>query len=74
MNAKFYNSKNVPKPNKPIHFGAVGIIRKDDKILLERRKNSDRWVFIGGGLKMEEFLRGYLLQIIYNSIYFYRIP
>ena len=53
---KFYNSPNAPKPNRPIHMGAVGIIRKNEKVLLERRTDSERWAFIGGGLKMEESL------------------
>ena len=56
MSAKFYNSKNAPKPNKPVHLGAVGIIEKDNKILLEKRVDSERWAFIGGGLKMQESL------------------
>ena len=37
-------------------MGAVGIIRKNEKVLLERRTDSERWAFIGGGLKMEESL------------------
>lgn len=55
-NTIFYNSPEAPKPNRPIHLGAVGIIRCGDKVLLERRKDSDRWAFIGGGLEMEESL------------------
>lgn len=53
---KFYNSPDAPKPNRPIHMGAVGIIRNSEKVLLERRADSERWAFIGGGLKMEESL------------------
>lgn len=37
-------------------MGAVGIIRNSEKVLLERRADSERWAFIGGGLKMEESL------------------
>lgn len=56
METKFYNSDQAPKPNKPIHLGAVGIIRENDKILLEKRADSERWAFIGGGMKMTESL------------------
>ena len=56
METKFYHSENAPKPNKPIHIGAVGIIRNENKILLERRTDSERWAFIGGGMKMQESL------------------
>lgn len=56
MKAKFYHSENAPRPNKPIHIGAVGIIRDGNKILLERRTDSDRWAFIGGGMQMQESL------------------
>ena len=53
---KFYHSSDAPKPNRPIHVGAAGIIRNKGKILLERRADSERWAFIGGGMKMEESL------------------
>ena len=53
---KFYNTPDAPKPNRPIHMGAVGIIRNNGRVLLERRTDADRWAFIGGGLKMEESL------------------
>ncbi|MBR1893221.1 MAG: NUDIX domain-containing protein [Lachnospiraceae bacterium] len=56
MKTRFYHSKEAPKPNKPIHLGAVALIRCKDSILLEKRADSERWSFIGGGLKMEESL------------------
>lgn len=56
METKFYHSENAPKPNQPIHIGAVGIIRNGNKILLERRADSERWAFIGGGMKIQESL------------------
>ena len=55
--ARFYNSKdNAPRPNKPSHIGAVAIIRQNNCVLLEKRRDSDRWAFIGGGLKIDETL------------------
>lgn len=55
--AKFYyKSPDAPKPNKPTHIGAAAIVRDGDRVLLERRCDSDRWSLIGGGLKVSESL------------------
>ena len=55
--AKFYfQNPNAPKPNKPNHIGATIMINYDGKVLLESRKDSDRWAFIGGGLLINETL------------------
>ncbi|MDC7223633.1 MAG: NUDIX domain-containing protein [Spirochaetales bacterium] len=44
--------KTPPPPNLPLSVGCVALIRRDGKILLEQRSDSDRWAFIGG--KMED--------------------
>lgn len=63
--AKFYyRDKNAPKPNKPIHLGACAIIRYNDKVLLEKRTDSNRWALIGGGLKMDESLEQCIIREI----------
>lgn len=43
----YYKNSNAPKPN---HIGATILINYDGKVLLESRKDSERWAFIGGGL------------------------
>ena len=40
----------------PTSIGCVGIIEKEGKTLLEKRTDSDRWAFIGGGLQDDETL------------------
>lgn len=68
MKAKFYNTKeNAPKPNKPNHIGAVGLIRKKDYFLLERRSDSNRWSFIGGGLKIDESLEDCVTREVFEE-------
>jgi ADP-ribose pyrophosphatase len=63
--AKFYyRDKNAPKPNKPTHIGACAIIKYKEKILLEKRTDSDRWALIGGGLKMNESLEQCIVREI----------
>jgi len=55
--AKFYyKNPSAPKPNRPNHIGATILIHYNGKILLELRKDSDRWAFIGGGLLINETL------------------
>ena len=55
--AKFYyKNPSAPKPNRPNHIGATILIHYGGKVLLESRKDSDRWAFIGGGLLLNETL------------------
>lgn len=52
---KFYrNDPNAPKTTMPAHLGANAIITKGEKLLLERRRDSDTWGLIGGGVKKYE--------------------
>lgn len=46
--------KNAPKTTMPAHLGANAIITQGDRILLERRRDSDTWGLIGGGVKKYE--------------------
>ena len=52
----YYKQLNAPVPNKPNHIGSTILIKYDGKVLLESRKDSDRWAFIGGGLFLNETL------------------
>ncbi|VYT61738.1 NUDIX domain-containing protein [Clostridium tertium] len=52
----YYKNKNAPKPNKPNSIGIAAIIKFNDKVLLEKRVDSDRWSLIGGGLEVIESL------------------
>lgn len=63
--AKFYyGSNDAPKPNKPIHIGTCAIIEFNEKILLEKRADSNCWGLIGGGLKMNESLEQCIIREI----------
>lgn len=46
--------KNAPKTTMPAHLGANAIITKGGKLLLERRRDSDTWGLVGGGVKKQE--------------------
>jgi len=53
---KFYNCdpKDAPKTTMPAHLGANAIITCQGKLLLERRRDSDTWGLVGGGVKKTE--------------------
>lgn len=45
---------NAPKPTMPAHLGANVILTCKGKLLLERRRDSDTWGLVGGGVKKRE--------------------
>ena len=51
----FYrNDPNAPKTTMPAHLGANAIITCKGKLLLEKRRDSDTWGLVGGGVKKYE--------------------
>ncbi len=46
--------KNAPKTTMGAHLGANAIITMGGKLLLERRRDSDTWGLVGGGVKKTE--------------------
>lgn len=64
---KFYRGdpKNAPKTTMPAHLGANAIITCNGKLLLEKRRDSDTWGLVGGGVKKQETE----LQAIAREIY-----
>ena len=51
----FYrNDPNAPKRNMPTRLGANAIIVWNDKLLLEKRRDSGTWGLVGGGVKKTE--------------------
>ncbi|MBO5892122.1 MAG: NUDIX domain-containing protein [Oscillospiraceae bacterium] len=66
---KFYrNDPCAPKPNMPAHLGANAIIVWEDKLLLERRRDSDTWGLIGGGVKKHETELRAICREIYEEL------
>lgn len=52
---KFYRGDpNAPKPTMGAHLGANAIITCGGKLLLEKRRDSDVWGLVGGGVKNYE--------------------
>ena len=53
---KFYRGdpENAPKTTQGAHLGANAIITCNGKLLLEKRRDSDTWGLVGGGVKDSE--------------------
>ena len=67
--ARFYrNDPNAPKPNMPAHLGANVIITCNGKLLLERRRDSDVWGLIGGGVKKTETELQAIVREVYEEL------
>jgi len=63
---KFYRGDpNPPKTTMGAHLGANAIITCNGKLLLEKRRDSDVWGLVGGGVKNHETE----LQAISREIY-----
>ena len=63
---KFYRGDpNPPQTTMPAHLGANAIITCRGKLLLEKRRDSDTWGLVGGGVKKHETE----LQAIAREIY-----
>ena len=52
---KFYRGDpNAPKPTMGAHLGSNAIITCKGRLLLEKRRDSDVWGLVGGGVKNHE--------------------
>lgn len=66
---KFYrNDPNAPKTTMPAHLGANCIITCQGKLLLERRRDSDTWGLVGGGVKNWEEPVDAIAREIYEEL------
>ena len=66
---KFYrNDPNAPKTTMPAHLGANAIITCGGKLLLEKRRDSDTWGLIGGGVKKTETELQAMVREVYEEL------
>jgi 8-oxo-dGTP pyrophosphatase MutT (NUDIX family) len=66
---KFYRGDpNAPKTTQPAHLGANAIITCKGKLLLERRRDSNTWGLVGGGVKKTETERTAISREIYEEL------
>lgn len=67
---KFYRGdpKNAPKTTMGAHLGANAIITCNGKLLLEKRRDSDVWGLVGGGVKDHETEVQAMTREIYEEL------
>lgn len=67
---KFYRGdpKNAPKTTQKTRLGANAIITCNQKLLLEKRRDSDTWGLVGGGVKNYETPEQALSREIYEEL------
>ena len=66
---KFYRGDpNAPKTTMPAHLGANAIITCRGKLLLEKRRDSDTWGLVGGGVKKTETELQAIVREIYEEL------
>lgn len=60
--------KDAPKTTMKTHLGANAIITCGNRLLLERRSDSDIWGLIGGGVKKHESTEDGMIREIYEEL------
>ena len=67
---KFYRGdpKNAPKTTMGAHLGANAIITCNGKLLLEKRRDSDTWGLVGGGVKSYETEQQAIAREVYEEL------
>lgn len=67
---KFYRGdpKNAPKTTQGAHLGANAIITCKGKLLLEKRRDSDTWGLVGGGVKKHETEQQAIQREVYEEL------
>lgn len=66
----FYNGdpKNAPRTTMPAHLGANAMITCNGKLLLEKRRDSDLWGLVGGGVKKTESSLEGIVREVYEEL------
>lgn len=66
---KFYRGDpNAPKTTQGAHLGANAIITCQGRILLEKRRDSNTWGLVGGGVKNYETERQAIAREVYEEL------
>lgn len=66
---KFYRGDpNAPKTTMRAHLGANAIITCNDRILLEKRRDSDIWGLVGGGVRKNETEEQAMIREVYEEL------
>ena len=65
----FYRNNPVaPRTTMPTHLGANAVITWNEKLLLEKRRDSNTWGLVGGGVKKTETAQQAIIREIYEEL------
>lgn len=59
---------HTPKTTMPAHLGANAIITCGGKLLMEKRRDSDIWGLVGGGVKKTESTLDGMVREVYEEL------
>lgn len=59
---------NTPKTTMPAHLGSNAIITCHGKLLMEKRRDSDIWGLVGGGVKKTESSLAAMVREVYEEL------
>ena len=59
---------NAPKTTMPAHLGVNVVITCNGRILLEKRRDSDTWGLVGGGVKKWETEEQAIAREVYEEL------
>lgn len=59
---------HTPKTTMPAHLGANAIITCQGKLLMEKRRDSDIWGLVGGGVKKTESSLQAIVREVYEEL------
>lgn len=60
--------KDAPRTTMPAHLGSNAIITCKGRLLLEKRRDSDIWGLVGGGVKKQETGRDAIAREVYEEL------
>lgn len=60
--------KNAPKTTMPAHLGSNAIITCRGRLLMEKRRDSDIWGLVGGGVKKTESSLEGMVREVYEEL------
>jgi 8-oxo-dGTP pyrophosphatase MutT (NUDIX family) len=63
----FHRDPKAPAPNRPIGVGALALIERENKLLMELRSDCERWGLPGGAVEADEAIEEALRREVFEE-------